>query len=250
MAVNIGSTRTGVAAFVDGKQLHAQRVDNSDAEGLRTLFKETQASLNGASEAVAILASVNPPATVATERILIDLGLEVRRVERDLPIPIGRQLDPEAIVGEDRLLNAAAAYDVLKQACIVADAGTAITIDLVDGQGTFHGGVIAPGASLMLTALHEHTASLPQVTPQRPVEPVGHNTGEAMKAGVYHALRGMLRETVEQYAQVLGTFAPVVVTGGDGLWLFEDHDLVDRIVPDLTFFGMQVTLQAALTAPE
>ena len=53
------------------------------------------------------------------------------------------------MVGEDRLLNAAAAFDKLNQSCVVVDAGTALTIDYIDGKGTFHGGAIVPGAQLI-----------------------------------------------------------------------------------------------------
>ena len=77
------------------------------------------------------------------------------RVGDDLPIPIQVDLAPETITGSDRLLNAVAAFDVLQQACVVVDAGTAVTVDFIDGKGTFHGGAIAPGARMQLAALHK-----------------------------------------------------------------------------------------------
>ncbi len=246
LAINIGSTRTGIGAFVENKLTQSAVVTNDEGDdALRQALTTVKEAVVG-DDPVTLIGSVNPPAAEAVERVLTGLGLDPKRIERDVPVPIGRQLDREAIVGEDRLLNAAAAYDVLKQACIVVDAGTAITIDLVDGAGTFHGGVIAPGAGLMLASLHEHTATLPKIDADRPVEPVGHNTAEAMRAGVYHALRGMLRETVERFAEVLGSFAPVIATGGDAPWLFEDHDLIDRIVPELTLWGLFVTFRTAV----
>ena len=95
----------------------------------------------------AVLSTVNRS---VSERLVTQLDGRLRatflRMERDVPVPIGRQLDPEAIVGEDRLLCAAAAFGVLKQACVVVDAGTAVTVDFVDGAGTFHGGGDRPGA--------------------------------------------------------------------------------------------------------
>src|SRR5699024_6071301 len=133
-----------------------------------------------------------------------NLNIPVQRIEHDINIPIGRQLDPEAIVGEDRLLNAAASYDVLKQACVVIDAGTAITVDFVDGQGTFHGGAIAPGAQSMLNTLADKTSQLPEVELKAPREYIGHNTTEAMRGGVFYCLRGMVRELVEHYAHQAG----------------------------------------------
>ena len=175
-----------------------------------------------------------------------ELKLPIYRVEKDWPIPVGRHLDPEAIVGDDRLLNAAGAYDVLEQSCVVVDAGTAVTVDYVDGAGTFHGGAIAPGAGLMLSCLHEGTAHLPKVPLARPEEAVGHNTTEAMRSGVYHGVRGLVRELAEHYAELAGAYPIVIATGGDAELLFHDFDLIERIEHELTLMGLAVTLRAAM----
>jgi type III pantothenate kinase len=161
-----------------------------------------------------------------------------------VPVPIGQQLDPETITGVDRLLNAAAAFDRVKQACVIVDAGTAITIDFIDGQGTFHGGAIAPGAAMQLKALHEHTAALPDLSFRAPDnEPFGRNTAQAMYQGVFYGIRGMVQRLVEQYAQSFGAFPMVIATGGDAKVLFENDELIERIVPDLTLLGMAVAAQ-------
>ena len=121
-----------------------------------------------------------------------------------------------------------------------------MTVDLVDGEGTFHGGIIVPGAQLMLDSLTGRSALLPEVDFERPVEPIGHNTTEAMQAGVFHGLRGIVRETVERIAEHVGAFPLVIATGGDGNLLFRDYELIDRVVPDLTLRGLSVTMQKAL----
>ena len=146
-------------------------------------------------------------------------------------------------MARDRLLNAAAAFDVLKQACVVVDAGTALTVDFVDGAGTFHGGAISPGGQLMLDSLHQRTALLPEVKFAKPDEAVGHNTTEAMLAGAFHGLRGTVRELVELFAEHAGTFPMVIATGGDAPLLFADYPLIDRVVPDLTLMGLAVALR-------
>jgi type III pantothenate kinase len=152
-------------------------------------------------------------------------------------------------VGEDRLLNAAAAYGELKQACIVVDAGTALTVDFIDGAGTFHGGAIAPGARLMLDALHGQTAQLPEVELKPPAEPIGHSTVEAMRTAAFHGLRGMVRELVEKFAETVGQYPLVIATGGDAELLFKDYELIERIVPDLTLRGLAVTVAAHTQKP-
>ena len=251
LAVSVGNTRTCLGAFVEDQLVESATLDNSRQNELGDALEHAFSPLREKPGTVVLMSSVNPPIGQAVEeRIQKHLDRPVQRVEQDLTIPIGRQLDPEAIVGEDRLLNAAAAYDVLKQACVIIDAGTAITVDFVDGDGTFHGGAIAPGAQLMLDSLHRRAAQLPEVEFARPVDAIGHNTTEAMRAGVYFGLRGMVRELVERYAEYGGSFPLVVATGGDSHLLFRDFDLVDRVVPDLTLMGLAVTLRVALDQAE
>lgn len=246
LAISVGNTRTHLAAFVDGKIEWSSALDNEQIQRLADVLAEGHAFLVEKPDAAVVLASVNPPVAQTVMRCCRErLISPISRVEHDMPIPIGRQLDPESIIGEDRLLNAAAAFDQFKQAVVIIDAGTAVTVDFVDGAGTFHGGAIAPGAQLMLDSLHQRTAQLPQVSFQPPVEPIGHNTVEAMRTAVFHGIRGMVRELVEQYATQAGAYPLVIATGGDAQTLFADYELVERIVPELTLIGVAVTLQRA-----
>ncbi len=248
LAISVGNTRTRIGTFLDGVLVDRTAFDHGlSTEKITEQLNAAYEPLRDSQDPVVILASVNATqAEQITQAVGVGLGLAVQRIEQDVPVPIGRQLDPETIVGDDRLLNAAAAYDVLKQACIVVDAGTALTVDFVDGAGTFHGGAIAPGAPLMLRSLHEHTAQLPEVTLAKPDEPIGHNTVQAMRSAAYHGIRGMVRELVEQFAEVAGAYPIVIATGGDAEVLFKDDELFDRIVPDLTLQGIALTRQSAM----
>ena len=249
IGISVGNTRTRIGIYEDGKLTSSQTHSNKLIDQLDVQVQISFEAIRAKEGSCVVLSSVNPAITERVKSEVIDrLETRVYRVEEDLNVPIGRQLDPETIVGEDRLLNAAAAYDVLKQACVVVDAGTALTIDFVDGAGTFHGGAIVPGAGLMLAALHEHTAALPEISFAVSDEPIGHSTAQAMRVGVYHGVRGVVRELVEQYAQVAGSFPIVVATGGDAQTLFEGFDLIDRIVPDLTLQGMALALRTAVSA--
>ena len=247
LAVSVGNTRTRVGVFVGNELREVSTFRNDRKDRIASAIEQAYQPLQGIDGAHAIMSSVNPDAGQAVLDLLNkQLDREVYRVEKDMPIPIGRQLDPEAIVGEDRLLNAAAAYDKLGQACVVVDAGTAMTIDYVDGAGTFHGGAIVPGAQLMLDALHQRTAQLPEVEFQKPAELIGHNTTQAMLTGVYYGLRGIVRSVVEAYAVHTGQYPTVIATGGDAQVLFRDDEFVNRVVPDLGLHGIAVTLRKQL----
>jgi type III pantothenate kinase len=247
LAISVGNTRTRIGGFVDGELAETATFINQRQPHIGDAIAHAFAPLREKEDAVVMLTTVNPDVANEIEPQITNLTRrQIKRVERDFKIPIGRQLDPEAIVGEDRLINAAAAFDVMKQACVVVDAGTAITVDFVDGAGTFHGGAIAPGPQLMLDALHQRTALLPEVEFARPDQSIGHNTIDAMRVGAFHGTRGMVRELVEQFAQRVGQFPLVIATGGDAELLFRDFDLIDRVVPDLTLLGLSVTLRVAL----
>ena len=247
LAVSVGNTRTRVGAFVDDTLTDVSTFRNDREEKIGEAINTAFSSLQGKDDSTILMSSVQPAVADKIEMIIKkQLGRDVYRVERDLPIPIGRQLDPEAMVGEDRLLTAAAAYDKLKQACVIIDAGTALTVDLVDGIGTFHGGAILPGAQLQLDSLSSRTAQLPEVELSKPADCLGHSTAEAMLSGVYHGMRGAVRELVEQFAFKTGQYPMVIATGGDAQVLFRECDYVDRVVPDLTLMGLALTLRAQL----
>ena len=117
--------------------------------------------------------------------------------------------------GVDRVVNIAAAYEQMGKACVVVDAGTAITVNVCNDSGDFLGGAIASGAGVQLAALHEKTAKLPSVPLDTPQGLIGKSTEQAILHGVFYGIRGMVKELVENYATELGTWPDIIATGGD-----------------------------------
>jgi len=248
IAINVGNSRVQIGAFADGELTHTERFEHRDLASAVQRIIAWWREIESRPLAAIVVASVNG---VTADRLVSavsdQLSVEVFRVGDDLPIPIGTQLDPETITGVDRLLNAAAVFDTLRQACIIVDAGTAVTVDFVDGEGTFHGGAIAPGARMQLQAMHDHTEALPDLIFAEPdADAFGRSTAQAMLRGVYHGIRGMVWKMVERYAEAYGAYPTIIATGGDAEALFHADELIDRIVPDLTLRGIMVTAKAAL----
>jgi type III pantothenate kinase len=252
LAVQVGNTRVQLGLFLDEKLERSHRFPSGDIAAIVAEAVRLWEEIKDEPQAAVMLASVNEKVAKTIESSLEDqLSVEIYRIGEDVPVPIGEALDPETIVGADRLLNAAAAWDRLKQACVIIDAGTAVTIDFVDGQGTFHGGAIAPGLAMQLKALHEHTDALPMVEFRKPIgDAWGRNTVDAMLRGVYEGVRGLSWRLVERYAEQYGAFPMVIATGGDADALFGEDELVNRIVPELTLQGMAVAARHALAADE
>jgi len=197
-----------------------------------------------------VAASVCPAGLKALEAAADEaVGQEVLVVGRDLPLPLGTDLPQPQSTGADRLCAAVAAYDRLGTACVVADFGTAITIDCVNDEGVFLGGAILPGLAMAADSLHAGTAQLPRVDLARPDWVFGKDTRQAIVGGIVASARGALRQLVEAYATALGKWPLVVATGGDAK-LVCDHtaqdDLVQAIVPDLTLRGVAIAYYNAL----
>ncbi len=98
---------------------------------------------------------------------------------------------------------------------MVADFGTAITIDCVNDEGVFQGGAILPGLDMAAKSLQAGTAQLPLVELSNPDWVFGKDTRQAIVGGLVYGARGALRELVETYATELGHWPVVILTGGD-----------------------------------
>jgi len=251
LAVAVGNTRTRFGLFLGSQLHHPRSVPNSSADEIAVMLAEPDLPVG--SSAV-VIASVNDPFAAELEASLERGELDSvprYRIGRDLPIPIRHTLDDASTVGQDRLLNALGAFSRAEQACAVIDCGTAITVDFVDGEGTFHGGAILPGVQAMLHALHAHTRALPEVAYGRapPAEPAfGKDTRSAMVLGVTAAAVGSIHHLVQRYAEAFGAYPQVIATGGDAPILLEHDEIVEHIVPDLQLIGIHAVCAHALGA--
>lgn len=156
------------------------------------------------------------------------------------------QVDNPETVGMDRLLNAVAARERVHRPIpvIIIDAGTAVTVDLVDEERIFLGGAILPGFRLMAKALNDYTALLPlvEITSKNPYLP-GDSTESAIKGGIYWAVAGGIQALVRQ---LTGTSreCEVFLTGGDAGLLAPVMDLGVTIWQEMTLEGIRVSAEA------
>ncbi|MHC4984255.1 MAG: type III pantothenate kinase [Planctomycetota bacterium] len=197
-----------------------------------------------------VAGSVNPTALKALEAAAAEATREeVLVIGRDVPLPIETDVPNPELVGVDRLCCAVAAYDRVGEACVVADFGTAITIDCVNDEGVFLGGAILPGLTMSARGLHGGTARLPEVQPARPGGVFGKNTEQAIRSGLIRGARGALRELVESYATELRHWPIVIITGGDAKLVCGNvgrSDLVQAVVDDLALRGIAASYYRTL----
>jgi type III pantothenate kinase len=239
LACDVGNTATHLARVKGEAVTCVQKVPNGRMGGLAELLAGMWNEMPSPKKLVAC--SVDPGALEALEAAAESVGLPVLVVGRDLPLPIDTDLPDPAAVGMDRLCAAVAAFDRLGVACVVADFGTAITIDCVNDAGVFLGGAIMPGLAMSARGLHAGTAQLPEVEIDQPDWTIGKDTRQAIVGGLVFAARGALRHLVEAYATELGHWPIVIATGGDAKVVCGDlqtSDLVQAIVEDLVLCGV------------
>jgi type III pantothenate kinase len=158
--------------------------------------------------------------------------------EEGVDLGIDILVDAPEEVGADRLVNAVAAHHRYGGDLIIIDFGTATTFDVVDGNGNYFGGVIAPGINLSLDALHTTAAQLPRIAVQRPKRVIGKQTVQAMMSGIYWGYIGLIEGLVTRICEDYGKNMKVVATGGLAPLFAEGTDVIEELDTDLTLRGL------------
>lgn len=204
--------------------------------------------------ALAALCSVAAPAVEEAVARCVERALP-EAVRLQVAPPHGLALDVEhpETVGADRLYAARGACELLGRTCLVVDAGTALTVDLVrveGGRASFAGGAIAPGPVLLARALAQGGARLVAVDPDPRAPALGRHTRAALAAGIGVGFRGAARELVGAVAREAGlSRPPVVLTGGAVPFLTAAEPLADDVRED-PWLVQRGLLAAALDAVE
>ena len=257
IAIDIGNRNIKIALYLDDSEKLLKTADETtgdiEAELTDILVEcwDQVPLVEGATEpvkdCVLVASSVKPDWTERAREIIKDqLGAKLLVVGADVPLPIETAVDDPLAVGTDRLTAAAAAYAVVEDAVIVADFGTAVTVDLVDEDGVFVGGTICPGFELSLEAMKAGTAKLPKVAMQKPQQVYGVNTEEAMRAGVYWSAVGLMETVCRKYAEQIGKWPQVILTGGAAKVIKDDCEFVDNWVSNLALRGIIIAYKKYL----
>jgi len=142
--------------------------------------------------------------------------------------------------GGDRIANAAGAYILYKHPVIVVDFGTAISFDILDKDGDFVGGLIAPGIKLQINSLNKFTSKLPRVEFGLSKSAIGDCTKDAILSGIVRGTACMIEGMIKNCEAELGQAATVVATGGYANIIAEYMTRkFDFINPTLTLEGLR-----------
>jgi len=239
LVLNVGNTRLALGVFIAGDLQFSTRILHDNRADWDGRIADAWNRIKDLDSPAIAGVSVNPAAMEGIEQAVSRaIGQQVEWVGCDIDLPIKVMTENPAETGPDRIVNVAAAFEQMGKGCVVVDAGTAITVDVCNDAGDFLGGAIGAGLGILLDGLHDRTARLPRVQFRVPGATIAKNTEEAILSGVYHSVRGMVKELVENYATELGFWPDIIATGGDATALFEGWELIHAVSPDLTLYGI------------
>ena len=169
-------------------------------------------------------------------------GAPVFRVNSGVNLPLQIGYTPAETLGPDRLAAACYAAHNKAGAHIIIDAGTAITIDAINENSTFLGGVIMPGPVIANLALTNYTAQLPEIPLSLPDGALGHSTVEALRHGIVHGTADAVMGAIIRIREALASTPTITITGG---WhsLLADKIPEAQIDPHLVLRGIRLLMQ-------
>lgn len=171
-------------------------------------------------------------------------------VNKEVGLPMA--VDEPDKVGTDRLLTALAAVRRSPVGCPIAtiNVGTAMTVDFVNMDGIFIGGLITPGPQTMAKSLRRYTDRLPLVyaEPDHSIDYCGKNTVEAIQVGITRAIVGAADDAIFSFASDMECPVSVFITGGGLRYFTRDSFLADTrevvLDPQLTLDGIRIAAEA------
>ena len=245
LAIDIGNTNTVFAVydgdtFIDCWRIRSDVGRSADeyASFLNELFRI--ANIQWTDIRQVVVSSVVPEANFTMRRFCEKyVGHDPVFVGRDV-VGIACDIDRPDDIGADRLVNAVAVNAEYSAPAIVIDFGTATTFDVVDSEGKYAGGVIAPGINLSMAALHQAASKLPKVGVKKPEKALGKNTVTAMQSGIYWGYMGLIDRIVGELKTEIGDSVTVIATGGLAPLFAKDNSTIDVVDENLTLKGLHL----------
>lgn len=254
LALDLGNTNLTIGVYNNQNLVESWRIEtvHSRTEDeyalvIRQLFEFS--GLQTASIQAVILASVVPVLTPTIVALC-------NRVFKQRPLVVGPgtrtgisiRYDPPKDVGADRIVNAVAAYNRFKSACIIVDFGTATTFDSVLKDGIYAGGAIVPGIQVSMGALFSRASKLPKVDFGRPDRVVGKTTVESIQSGLYYGYAALVdglvcrmrTEMSQSVSDVPSESIRVIATGGLAPSLAQDTSAIELVDEHLTLEGLRM----------
>ena len=246
LAIDCGNTNTVFSIWDGEKFISNWRIATSHKRTADQYYVwlTTLMELNGIKNEIdEMVISSTVPRVVFNLRVLSDKYFGTRPLvvgRADCRLPISVRVDNGTAVGPDRLVNTVSGFDLFGGDLIIVDFGTATTFDVVDADGAYIGGSIAPGVNLSLEALHQAAAALPHVDITIPQFAIGTNTVACMQSGIFWGYVGLVREICDRIKSEHLRPMKIISTGGLAPLFQQSVKLFDAFEDELTMHGLTV----------
>lgn len=247
LAVNIGNSVTKIGLY-EHDQLCAKWIVTTPASitvsEVKTILMNFAASLGSTHQLSfegSIIASVSP---LVTQAWITTLSQEGSR----RPLVVGPGLktgiklgyrDP-AELGADRIAEIIGARDLFGSPLIVVNLETTTTIEVINKQGEFEGGIIAPGIGSSTVALTESAAKIPMVDVKTPTKAIGKSTREALQSGIILGEVARIDGLVSYIWKELGYTTQVIAAGAEAKRIQLLSQTITQTADNLTLHGLQL----------
>ncbi len=140
---------------------------------------------------------------------------KILQLSAQLNLPFNNLYATPHTLGADRMALVAGAMALFPQKnCLIIDAGTCVTYDLLSAEGNYLGGNITPGLQMRLKAMHTFTGKLPLPELILPLEVLGNDTVSCLQTGAYFGLVGEIEWLTAHYQKDFADLH-LILTGGD-----------------------------------
>lgn len=220
LAIDIGNTNIVIGVIQEDQilfkaRIATDRLRTSDQYGveIKNMLEAYGAKVGEIEDC--IISSVVPPVFHSVRTgVMKVIGKEPMVVGPGLKTGLNIHMDVPSQVGSDRIVIAVAALAEYQAPLILMDLGTATTIEVVEPENKYVGGVIIPGMRVSLDALTSRTAQLPGISLEKPRQVIGKNTVDCMRSGMMYGTAAMLDGLIDRMEEELGHEATILATGG------------------------------------
>ena len=220
LAIDIGNTNIVIGCLkgdeiVFKARIATDRTRTSDQYGVE--IKNMLEAFGVSREDIddCIIASVVPPVFNSVQTgVLKVIGKQPMVVGPGLKTGLNIHVDIPSQVGSDLIVAAVAALAEYPAPLVLIDLGTATTIEVIEPENVFIGGLIFPGVMVSLDSLSSHAAQLPGISLDKPKKVIGKNTVDCMRSGMMYGTAAMLDGLIDRIAEELGHQSTIIATGG------------------------------------
>jgi type III pantothenate kinase len=177
-------------------------------------------------------------------RELLNKNVGLTFLDENTPLPFTNNYNTKATLGKDRIAAVAGAQVLYNgNACLVIDAGTCITLDYLDGEGNYWGGVITPGVKIRREGMHYFTKRLPLLTTVEEFPAlIGSSTTACMASGIVNGAIEEINGFVDRFRKEKGSMN-VILCGGDAKFFESSIKAPIFVVPELVLIGLNAILE-------